>query len=1141
MSNQAFVAQLGRGNLATVVQDQDGNAVKMAMFKDFMKAYADAPAANNPEVRKRAWKYFVRERDSNLAIQRAQERCLSAGKEYKGVVRVKQVQLISPGSMSDKSALRIVMEPLYCTLLEFLGKNTQWQQGYYKIRDGRFNGPLVVKLLREVGCGLANLHSLGIVHRDVHINNIMLSKDPAKHDDWEFKLIDLGLARRYTHDNEETAGLKSKPRFSCAPELLNSDPQDLSLNKASDVWGLASLAVRVMSDGRLQQPDWTQGQEPIRRWAPTVAQALRNMTQDESLFQSDVSKQLWHSLADLVHACLDLDWQQRPSAQSIAQKAILLRYCLQGQQVVTYEHPSAETPEQLRSPFDLVITAEGNTLKQMYSHMLQRRVEGMYVAYTPTRGLALLEDDPNILPLESVQVLHLALPNADADNSMAIQEVLAEALRRSTRNWNDTEVVLTMVDEAADRSERIAQAQRRVSEGLELAMATFDNIRQALREHLARFEALSHIISPMHEWSTAFVSRCQQMADDCVRHHAEGTSRLQALENVQVKDEQHQKDIAQCKEELERHLETILRLQTQLTTLRNQTAGVQTVTIKANAQTTLNHQLARNVATKLRQSQQDIEKELDELKAILASANVADERLRQAADWSLQGVETRLQTTLDDLTDLSGWNDIATALVFNEQTVAQSQAQLRTLTAALHEVEQVDVDTSLVEVYMRASEQPKPSGVQDDDGERLKKEYDILRSKMSGVEAERDAVGRQRDRMMEEIAELKKARRSRSRPTEDQNDEVKSLKADMEQLTVTLQQRDEQVAALERQVAQSQAETQAEIRASEDHAAAAQAAQAELEQRYLKLKQQFEQKRAHEAPTGNEVAARGDVAGLQSRVQELEETASAAEAARLEMSDKYKKLKVRYTNKREELQGMKQQAEEQAATVARLQSQLDGILAQEGYNQSGEARAKQELGQVMQQLQQVQHQRDMLQRQMDADKANASQRMHELQQEMRGLVDERNALADRLTQMQSELATAHRQMEHSQAQLQSHQNVVDGVLRNQLHAHEGRAAATGNDDGNVEFVVVTGLPDPTEHVIVFWDELFKSWSMLRAGDTAQRVAVDPACASLWEWRDNGAPRLVKVESVDVVAGCPQLTVSPPRSGPPAIVMPNWMD
>lgn len=153
--------------------------------------------------------------------------------------------------------------------------------------------PLSVALhiAREVGRGLAYAHGLGIVHRDVTPDNVMLS--------WsgEVKLIDFGIARAHDDSTLTTAGVVIGREIYTAPEVwagaradARADIYSLGVVLWQLVTGKEDFGAAAHTDGSLTDARELVGQLPEEVGA-VIARSLEN----------DPGRR-WQSARELVEA-----------------------------------------------------------------------------------------------------------------------------------------------------------------------------------------------------------------------------------------------------------------------------------------------------------------------------------------------------------------------------------------------------------------------------------------------------------------------------------------------------------------------------------------------------------------------------------------------------------------------------------------------------------------------------------------------------------------------------------------------------------------------------------------------------------------------------------------------------------------------
>ena len=124
-------------------------------------------------------------------------------------------------SFEENNCLNIVME--YCEGgdLEHLLK----QRNKIPLNDN-----FIWKLFIQIVIGLAELHNMKILHRDLKTSNIFLTNN------YNIKIGDLGVAKKLSNNNDFTKTLIGTP-FYLSPEICKEKPY----NEKSDIWALGCI------------------------------------------------------------------------------------------------------------------------------------------------------------------------------------------------------------------------------------------------------------------------------------------------------------------------------------------------------------------------------------------------------------------------------------------------------------------------------------------------------------------------------------------------------------------------------------------------------------------------------------------------------------------------------------------------------------------------------------------------------------------------------------------------------------------------------------------------------------------------------------------------------------------------------------
>lgn len=128
-------------------------------------------------------------------------------------------------------------------------------------KHGKFEEPVVSSLTRQTLCGLAYLHSEGILHRDLKADNILLDLDGT------CKISDFGISKRSAnpYNNDITNSMQGSV-FWMAPEVIRAQSQALNVTGGSntsmdtissqgysakvDIWSLGCVVLEMFAGRR---------------------------------------------------------------------------------------------------------------------------------------------------------------------------------------------------------------------------------------------------------------------------------------------------------------------------------------------------------------------------------------------------------------------------------------------------------------------------------------------------------------------------------------------------------------------------------------------------------------------------------------------------------------------------------------------------------------------------------------------------------------------------------------------------------------------------------------------------------------------------------------------------------------------------
>lgn len=103
--------------------------------------------------------------------------------------------------------------------------------------------PVCKRIMREIFTGLSYLHEIGIVHRDIKLDNIMMNV-PTLETSIEYaipKLIDFGLATVLMPKETRCEGFGTIAY--CSPEIISRKPYTY----ATDIWSMGVVFYVLLS------------------------------------------------------------------------------------------------------------------------------------------------------------------------------------------------------------------------------------------------------------------------------------------------------------------------------------------------------------------------------------------------------------------------------------------------------------------------------------------------------------------------------------------------------------------------------------------------------------------------------------------------------------------------------------------------------------------------------------------------------------------------------------------------------------------------------------------------------------------------------------------------------------------------------
>ncbi|KAJ3288609.1 Serine/threonine-protein kinase plk4 [Rhizoclosmatium sp. JEL0117] len=111
----------------------------------------------------------------------------------------------------------------------------------YRYIQRRQNGPYLSEaeargVMEEIVKGVLYLHSNGIIHRDLKLANVLITRD------YHVKIADFGLAVKLNNPEGEQKTMCGTPNY-ISPEIVSRQPYGLS----SDLWSLGCMLVTILT------------------------------------------------------------------------------------------------------------------------------------------------------------------------------------------------------------------------------------------------------------------------------------------------------------------------------------------------------------------------------------------------------------------------------------------------------------------------------------------------------------------------------------------------------------------------------------------------------------------------------------------------------------------------------------------------------------------------------------------------------------------------------------------------------------------------------------------------------------------------------------------------------------------------------
>jgi serine/threonine-protein kinase len=184
----------------------------------------------------------------------------------------------------------------------------------------RFDPHLLAQFGHQIAKGLAASHHVGVVHRDLKPNNIIVSNRNGL---YEFKITDFGIAKLTeeeldrAHKSQSTIA-NSSTMFGALPYM---SPEVIDSPKAagtgSDIWALGAILYTLLS-----------GDVPFGQGLKAIPRIMSGKPPDKPAICDQLAQYKWlcNEVWMILSRCLVMDVKNRPTADQLVQQFADLCY-----------------------------------------------------------------------------------------------------------------------------------------------------------------------------------------------------------------------------------------------------------------------------------------------------------------------------------------------------------------------------------------------------------------------------------------------------------------------------------------------------------------------------------------------------------------------------------------------------------------------------------------------------------------------------------------------------------------------------------------------------------------------------------------------------------------------------------------------
>lgn len=191
----------------------------------------------------------------------------------------------------------------------------------YTERTGPLPPDEVREIFDQICDAIGEMHELGIVHRDLKLENIYRARDKPRRMPFLIKVLDLGIARVIAAADAKTASSKTKPglgsSYWMAPEQVKPDQK---IDARTDVWALGLIAFRLLTGQSFWKSETVYGATPLAWIAESCIEELAGAS--ERAAELECEALLPPGFDAWFAKCVNQDVEQRYANASVMFAAI---------------------------------------------------------------------------------------------------------------------------------------------------------------------------------------------------------------------------------------------------------------------------------------------------------------------------------------------------------------------------------------------------------------------------------------------------------------------------------------------------------------------------------------------------------------------------------------------------------------------------------------------------------------------------------------------------------------------------------------------------------------------------------------------------------------------------------------------------